>query len=78
MGSPQEPDARRRRVTEGSRSRQWSQTRLEVVTKLSPWSVADTVTRLFAVAAARGLKVLAKAPSTREVTRSLGTFASTP
>jgi uncharacterized protein (DUF302 family) len=31
----------------------------EVVTKLSPWSVADTVTRLLAVAAARELKVLA-------------------
>jgi uncharacterized protein (DUF302 family) len=31
----------------------------EVVTKLSPWSVADTVTRLLAVAAARELKVFA-------------------
>jgi uncharacterized protein (DUF302 family) len=31
----------------------------DVVTKLSPWSVADTVTRLLAVAAARGLKVFA-------------------
>jgi uncharacterized protein (DUF302 family) len=31
----------------------------EVVTKLSPWSVADTVTRLLAVAAAREMKVLA-------------------
>jgi uncharacterized protein (DUF302 family) len=31
----------------------------EVVTKSSPWSVADTVTRLFAVAAARELKVFA-------------------
>jgi uncharacterized protein (DUF302 family) len=31
----------------------------EVVTKLSPWSVADTVTRLLAVAAARAMKVLA-------------------
>jgi len=29
----------------------------DVVTKLSPWSVADTVTRLLAVAAARELKV---------------------
>jgi hypothetical protein len=29
----------------------------DVVSKLSPWSVADTVTRLFAVAAARELKV---------------------
>ena len=27
----------------------------DVVTKLSPWSVADTVTRLLAVVAARGL-----------------------
>ena len=31
----------------------------EVVTKLSPWSVGDTVTRLLAVAAAREMKVLA-------------------
>src|SRR5258708_40295331 len=31
----------------------------DVVTKSSPWSVADTVTRLFAVAAARELKVFA-------------------
>jgi len=31
----------------------------DVVTKLSPWSVADTVTRLLAVAAARELKVFA-------------------
>jgi len=31
----------------------------EVVTKSSPWSVADTVTRLLAVAAARQLKVFA-------------------
>jgi uncharacterized protein (DUF302 family) len=30
-----------------------------VVTKLSPWSVADTVVRLTAVVAARGLKVFA-------------------
>ena len=30
-----------------------------VVTKLSPWSVADTVTRLLAVVAARGLTVFA-------------------
>jgi uncharacterized protein (DUF302 family) len=30
-----------------------------VVTKLSPWSMADTVTRLSAVVAARGLMVLA-------------------
>jgi uncharacterized protein (DUF302 family) len=30
-----------------------------VVTKSSPWSVADTVTRLLAVAAARQLKVFA-------------------
>jgi uncharacterized protein (DUF302 family) len=30
-----------------------------VVTKLSPWSVADTVTRLLAVAAARELTVFA-------------------
>ena len=30
-----------------------------VVTKLSPWSMADTVARLSAVVAARGLKVLA-------------------
>jgi uncharacterized protein (DUF302 family) len=29
------------------------------VTKLSPWSVADTVARLSAVAAARGLRILA-------------------
>jgi uncharacterized protein (DUF302 family) len=38
--------------TIGARSR-------DVVTKLSPWSVADTVTRLLAVAAARELKVFA-------------------
>jgi uncharacterized protein (DUF302 family) len=31
----------------------------DVVTKLSPWSVADTVARLLAVAAARDLKVFA-------------------
>jgi uncharacterized protein (DUF302 family) len=31
----------------------------DVVTKLSPWSVADTVTRLLAAAAARELKVFA-------------------
>jgi uncharacterized protein (DUF302 family) len=31
----------------------------EVVTKVSPWSMADTVARLSAVAAARGLKVFA-------------------
>jgi uncharacterized protein (DUF302 family) len=31
----------------------------DVVTKLSPWSVADTVTRLTAAAAARELKVFA-------------------
>ena len=31
----------------------------DVVTKLSPWSVADTLTRLRAVAAARELKVFA-------------------
>jgi uncharacterized protein (DUF302 family) len=31
----------------------------DVVIKLSPWSVADTVTRLLAVAAARELKVFA-------------------
>src|SRR6202163_1595650 len=31
----------------------------EVVTKLSPWSVADTVTRLLAAAAAMELKVFA-------------------
>ena len=30
-----------------------------VVTKLSPWSMADTVARLSAVVAARGVKVLA-------------------
>jgi uncharacterized protein (DUF302 family) len=30
-----------------------------VVTKLSPWSVADTIARLLAVAAARELKVFA-------------------
>lgn len=30
-----------------------------VVTKVSPWSVADTVSRLSAVAAARGMKVFA-------------------
>lgn len=30
-----------------------------VVTKVSPWSMADTVARLSAVAAARGLKVFA-------------------
>lgn len=31
----------------------------EAVTKLSPWSVADTVARLSAVVAARGMEVLA-------------------
>jgi uncharacterized protein (DUF302 family) len=31
----------------------------DVVTKLSPWSVTDTVTRLLAAAAARDLKVFA-------------------
>jgi uncharacterized protein (DUF302 family) len=31
----------------------------DVVTKLSPWSVADTLTRLLAVAAARELQVFA-------------------
>jgi uncharacterized protein (DUF302 family) len=31
----------------------------DVITKLSPWSVTDTVTRLLAVAAARELKVFA-------------------
>jgi uncharacterized protein (DUF302 family) len=31
----------------------------DVVTKLSPWSVADTVSRLLTVAAARELKVFA-------------------
>jgi uncharacterized protein (DUF302 family) len=31
----------------------------EVVTKLSPWTVPDTVARLSAVAAARGMKVFA-------------------
>jgi len=31
----------------------------EVVTKLSPWSVHDTVARLSAIVAARGLKVFA-------------------
>ena len=30
-----------------------------VVTKLSPWSVADTVSRLLSVVAARGMKVFA-------------------
>jgi uncharacterized protein (DUF302 family) len=30
-----------------------------VVTKLSPWSIADTVSRLLAVVAARGMKVFA-------------------
>lgn len=32
---------------------------VEVVTKLSPWSVADTVARLSAILAARGLKLFA-------------------
>jgi uncharacterized protein (DUF302 family) len=32
--------------------------RAEVVTKLSPWSVSDTVARLKAVAEARGIKLL--------------------
>jgi uncharacterized protein (DUF302 family) len=31
----------------------------EVVTKLSPWSVADTVARLSAIVAAKGLKLFA-------------------
>ena len=30
-----------------------------VVTKLSPWSIADTLSRLFAVVAARGMEVVA-------------------
>jgi len=34
-------------------------TTTEVVTKLSPWSVADTVARLSAIVAAKGLKVFA-------------------
>ena len=34
-----------------------SSTSTEVVTKLSPWSVEDTVARLSAIVAARGLKV---------------------
>jgi uncharacterized protein (DUF302 family) len=36
-----------------------SQSPSEVVTKLSPWSVEDTVARLSAIAAARGMKVFA-------------------
>ena len=42
----------------GSRSGPESEA-LVVVTKVSPWSMADTVARLSAVVAARGLKVLA-------------------
>jgi uncharacterized protein (DUF302 family) len=32
---------------------------MQIVTKLSPWPVADTVARLSAIAAAKGLKVFA-------------------
>jgi hypothetical protein len=39
-----------------------------VVTKLSPWSVADTVTPLLAVAAARDLKVFAVIDHSAEAT----------
>lgn len=46
-GKPDEPD-RRREAGEAA-----------VVTKLSPWSMADTVARLSAVVAARGLEVYA-------------------
>ena len=44
--------------TDGSDPRGGSDDQI-VVTKLSPWSVADTVARLTAVVAARGLKVFA-------------------
>jgi uncharacterized protein (DUF302 family) len=37
-----------------------------VVTKLSPWSTADTVSRLLAVIAARGMEVFAVIDHTRE------------
>jgi uncharacterized protein (DUF302 family) len=40
-----------------------------VVTKLSPWSMADTVARLSAVVAARGLKVFAMIDHTDEARR---------
>ena len=38
----------------------------EVVTKLSPWSVADTVARLSAVVTARGAKLFAVIDHSRE------------
>jgi uncharacterized protein (DUF302 family) len=40
-----------------------------VVTKVSPWSMADTVARLFAVVAARGLKVVAVIDYSEEARR---------
>jgi uncharacterized protein (DUF302 family) len=50
--------------SEGSENPEFSNGRAEagdkvVVTKLSPWSMADTVARLAAVLAARGMKVFA-------------------
>lgn len=40
----------------------------EVVTKVSPWAVTDTVARLSAVAAARGMKVFAVIDHSGEAT----------
>ena len=51
---PSEPSAR----SDGSDPRGGADERV-VITKLSPWSMADTVARLSAVVAARGLKVFA-------------------
>jgi hypothetical protein len=48
------------RSADSNRSSQRAEARdLVVVTKLSPWSMADTVARLSAVVAARGMKVFA-------------------
>ena len=42
-----------------NRSNQPAEAQAKVVTKLSPWSMAETVARLSAVVAARGMKVFA-------------------
>ena len=42
----------------------------DVVTKLSPWSAADTVARLSAVIAARGMKLFAVVDHSGEATAS--------
>ena len=42
-----------------SRADTTSVSKAQIVTKLSPWSVADTTARLSAIAAARGMKLVA-------------------